>query len=330
MHMNIHNIFQDSDAKDYISEETQKAIQEAFDKRVEDAVNSRVDAEVKKKIDLAVESALVQQDEQFAVKLEQLVEAIDTDQTTKLHKVVEALEKRKELMESDYTKKLLKVKKLYENRMKRLASSIKNDASELKNEMVSKMANYLDIYLDNSIPKKDMQLALENTRAKQTLQTIREMVGIDSSVINSDIKDAMKDAKLQLESKQSDIVSLQEENKKLRAVASKIKSELILESKTKDLPSNKKQYMKRVLSNKPSSYIKENFDYVLSMFENNEEQQNEVLKEEALKKSVKAKYKIDESKSLSNPDSSDFVNEDILNDIHSNDVSEYIKVLESL
>ena len=51
-----------------------------------------IETALAEKIELTVEAALVQQDELYAEKLQQLVRAIDKDHTTKLSRVVEAID----------------------------------------------------------------------------------------------------------------------------------------------------------------------------------------------------------------------------------------------
>ena len=63
-----------------LSEESIHAIETAFNEAVE------------QKIQLNVEAALLKQDEEYANKLKALLEAIDKDRTTKLVKIVEAVD----------------------------------------------------------------------------------------------------------------------------------------------------------------------------------------------------------------------------------------------
>jgi hypothetical protein len=74
------------EAKQVLTEESLQAIEDAFTA----------------KLNLTVESALAQQDDLYAKKLEKLIGAIDKDHTTKLKRVVEAIDK-------DNSQKLVKV-----------------------------------------------------------------------------------------------------------------------------------------------------------------------------------------------------------------------------
>jgi hypothetical protein len=69
-------------------------------------------------------------------------------------------------------------------------------------------------------------------------------------------------------------------------VAKQAQAELLLEQKTIDLPDDKKAYVKKVLAEKDPEYIKENFDYVVEMFERDQQDEVELLKEDAQKGAV--------------------------------------------
>jgi hypothetical protein len=81
--------------KDILTEDVLKEIESAY----EFSVNT--------KVQLHVEKALNEQDEDYAKKLETLLEAIDADHVAKLNKVVSALD-------ADRAKKLKKIVEKYE------------------------------------------------------------------------------------------------------------------------------------------------------------------------------------------------------------------------
>ena len=61
---------------------------------------------------------------------------------------------------------------------------------------------------------------------------------------------------------------------------------ILLEQKTKGMPTSKKEFVFNLLNDKDSSYIEENFNYVVEMFERSEEEKATDLVEEAKKKAV--------------------------------------------
>jgi hypothetical protein len=58
------------------------------------------------------------------------------------------------------------------------------------------------------------------------------------------------------------------------------------------MSSSKKDYITKILSDKSPEYIKENFNYVVEMFEKDENEERSVLAEEAKTKSVSKDAKV--------------------------------------
>jgi hypothetical protein len=65
-----------------------------------------------------------------------------------------------------------------------------------------------------------------------------------------------------------------------------------LEKKTKGMPNAKKEFIFNLLNDKDASYINENFNYVVEMFERSEEEQSSSLVEEAKRKAVSKNVKV--------------------------------------
>jgi len=74
--------------KDLLSEETLKAISTAVEQKADS------------KTQLAVEAALIKQDEEYADKLQKVLEAIDADHTEKLDKIVSRIDESTQLNSS--------------------------------------------------------------------------------------------------------------------------------------------------------------------------------------------------------------------------------------
>ena len=245
-----------------IDQETAKAITEAFDA----AVNEKVEARTK----LEVESALSKQDEDHAEKLEKLLEAIDTDHSDKLKKVVDAITE-------NHTEKLEKISNHYKK-------ALNEKAEEFTNNIVSKVSNYLDLYLEKTLPENQLQEAVENTYARKQLDAIREMVGIDKDFVDSSIKESISVGKTKIDELAEKLNESYKENETLLEKINKMESKILLEEKTKGMPSVKKDFIFKLLNDKNGSYIEENFNYVVEMFERSEtEATTELVKEAKLK-----------------------------------------------
>lgn len=253
--------------KDILSEDSLAQIQEAFDA----AVNERVD--------LHVEKALVEQDDNHTTKLEKLLEAIDTDHSSKLESLVEAIDK-------NHAQKLQVIVGKYK-------SALNEEASQLKEDLVENISNYLELYIDKAVPAEQINEAVSNKRAKTVLNELRQVLAVDGILGKETVREAIRDGKKQIDESNSKLNSLVEENTKLRETLDRSQAELILERKTAGLPEQKRKYVTRVLVDKDPQFIAENFDYTLSLFEKQDQDQRENLKEQATTNRVKQKKNVD-------------------------------------
>ena len=245
--------------KSVISEETASAIAEAFEAAVNEKVESRVS--------LQVESALSQQDVDHAAKLEKLLEAIDTDHTEKLQSVVNAINE-------DHTQKLDKLSGFYRR-------ALNEKAKDFSNKMIEEVSNFLDIALKNSLPKEQLEEAVANTYARTQLEKIREIIGIDPEAVNTGIKSAISEGKKTIDSLNEKLNESYIENEALLEKLKVVESTILLEQRTKGMPSTKKDFIVKLLNDKDSSYIEENFNYVVEMFERGEQEAASELVSEA-------------------------------------------------
>lgn len=238
-------------AREILTEESLTAIEQAFSS----------------KLKLTVESALAQQDELYAEKLNQLIAAIDKDHTSKLKTVIEAVDRNN-------AKKLLTVVKKYEN-------TLTKEASKFKNTLVESISDYLEEFINEAIPFESIQEATKNRTAREVLTNLRKVLAVDSALMSESVQGAVIDGKNQIDALTQQVEKLTNENNILKESYLKTKANLLIESKTSTLPDKKKEYIKRVLGDKTPKFIEENFDYTLKLFEKKEQERIEVIKEEA-------------------------------------------------
>lgn len=247
------------EAKQVLTEESLQAIEDAFTK----------------KLNLTVESALAQQDDLYAEKLEKLISAIDKDHTSKLKRVVEAIDKSN-------ANKLIKVVNKYEN-------ELTTEANNFKETLVESISNYLEEFLSEAIPVEAIAEATKNRTAREVLGNLRKVLAIDSALMSESVQDAVVDGKKQIDELSKKVEELTKENSLIKENYSKTKSALILEAKTSGLSDKKKEYIKRVLSDKTPKFIEENFDYTLRLFDKKEQERIDIIKEQAFnERKVKA------------------------------------------
>tara|TARA_R100000808_G_C2142669_1_gene150418 strand:- start:562 stop:1455 length:894 start_codon:yes stop_codon:yes gene_type:complete len=251
------------DIKEVLKEGTQDLLSEDVLNEIEAVFNEAVN----ERVTIATEAALVQQDDDHAKKVEQLLEAVDTDHTNKLQRIVEAID-------ANHTEKLKKIVEYYQN-------AITSDAGTLKNTLVENVSNYLDLYLEKTYPTDMLDEAVKNKRAIAVLEDVRSLLGVDMALAKETIKEAVLDGKQQIQTASTQLNSVVEENKQLTGELTKAKAEILLSEKCSNLPEDKTRYIKKVLGERDEHFITENFDYTLSLFEKQKQEQLEAITNEA-------------------------------------------------
>ena len=237
----------------------------------EDSLNT-IETALQAKTSLLIETALINQDELYSQKLQQLMKAIDKDHTSKLKRVVEAVD-------ISNARKLSTVVKRYEK-------EINKNAKSFKNTLVESISDYLEEYIDEAIPKNAIVEATKNKTALSVLTNLRKVLAVDAALMKESVKEAVQDGKTQLDTLSEQVTKLEKENKILKESYLKTKADLILEEKTSALPDKKKEYIKKVLGDKTPKFIEENFDYTLRLFDKKEKEKISQLKDEAFSRRV--------------------------------------------
>ena len=290
MKKNKQNLFSEDVQKSLgLSDESVSAIQKALEA----------------KVDLAVEAALVEQDEVYAAKLGSVMESLDKDRTIKMKKLMEAFDR-------DKTVKLVKVVKKYEREQQ-------GDLIRFKKQLTESVSAYLEEFLNESIPAKDIEQAVKNKTAMNVLENLRRVFAIDSAVMKESVSDAILQGKTELDKLRNENASLKSNLKVITEEKNNTQVKLFLEGKTSKYPESKKNFIKKALGDKSLTFIKENFDYTVRLFEKQEKKQLEVIKEEALQN---RKHKPDFVKNQK------IITEKVNNDVEENDP--YLSVLQTM
>ena len=274
--MDLKSILEKLDSS-VISEETAKEIANIF----ENAVNEKVES----KVSLQLEKSLMEQDEDHAQKLEKLLEAIDSDHSNKLQNVVDAINE-------NHTEKLKTLSSFYNK-------ALNEKAEAFSSNLVSEISNYLDLYLEKKIPTTQLEEAVSNVTAKKQLNEIRKLVGIDSSFVNTEIKNTISEGKKTIDSLSQEIKNLNEQNKVLSEKMQTIETNLILEERTRNMSNAKRDFIVKLLGDKPKNYINENFNYVVEMFESSEDEKTSELVENAKQNAISRKVSVPTSSVIS-------------------------------
>lgn len=232
----LKSIFESVD-KEILSEDTLKAISSL--------IEEKVNAKAQERVELEVENAVKTQYEKFKTVSEKAISAIDADHTNKIKMVVNAI------ME-DYDQKLLTVHEGYKN-------LIANTAIKHRDTLVESVDEFLDLYIEKSIPKQEIEEAAKNQYALKAIEEARKILGVDEKYIKSNIKEALVDGKRQMDT----LLKENEELKKAKIIA---ESKKVLAEKTANLPVETARFVRSRLEGKSAKFIQENFEYVMDMF----------------------------------------------------------------
>jgi hypothetical protein len=246
--------------KDILSDEILKEIESAFNESV------------KEKVQLHVEKALTEQDEDYSSKLNHLLEAIDADHTVKLKRVVEAID-------ANHVAKLKAIVEKYQ-------TIINSDAKKFKADTINNISSYLDAYIEETVPTADIKEAVQNKKALKLLEQLRNILGVDAALSKTTIREAVVDGKRQINEASTKLEAANKELEETKIKLAKLEAEYVLERKSANLNPRQRDYLKKIMVNKPASFISENVDYAVSLFNKTEKERLQNIKDEAVNESA--------------------------------------------
>jgi hypothetical protein len=276
--MNINEILS-SISEEILSEEVKTQISDSF-KTVLEEVSTE-------KAKVLLEAQEKEIDAKHAEMLKTLVEKIDADHTEKMKLVLET-------MDQEYGKKLSKVVEKYEQ-------DINESAKAFKSEMIQKTASFIDLYIDKAIPQDHLKEAVENIKARRILEKVRDVVGLDTDFMSNEIKTAIKEGHEKIQELEQKVAESINESKTLKESLNGANASLFLVESTKSLPDEKASYLKKTFEGKGLKDIKENFKFVLEMYEKNEQDHIDSIKNKEQSKSKVLKEGLDMPKSVETP-----------------------------
>lgn len=293
----------ESISSDVLTDEVKVAITEAFESAVADASEQRIN----ERVELECKNLADRIDDDHTKQVKTLIESIDDTHTKMFKDVVTKID-------TSHTKKLKNIVGKFQN-------ELNENATEFKQGLVSKVSKFLDLKIDEMVPKDQLSEAVENIQSRKLVSEIKKLLSYDPDSVNEDVKTALREGYDAIETLKSDLNVKAKENLVLKEEVNNIKSKVILESKCQDLPETKRKFVQKFMSDKTPEYITSNFDYVMEMFEDNEVQEKEVLVENARQKSY--------SKDVSVPPSQ--IKNDLLQEsTDGNEVTDYVSQMQEV
>jgi len=260
--------------KDVLTEESLEQVETVF--------NEAVDKKAEERAQIATEAALATQDEEHSKKLEQLLEAVDADHTQKLKKVVGAVD-------NDRARKL-------KNVIRRYQQTVNEEASSLKDTVVESVSDYLDSYIEEAIPTKTVEEATKNKRAFTLLSDLRKMLSVDMALASDSIREAVKDGKDTIEAQRRELNELTESHNTVSEELEGLKKALYLEKKLVGLDEKQSNFVRKTFEDKDLTFIEENFEYTVNIFDKKAQESLDILKEEAMTENKTKEAKVVEEK----------------------------------
>lgn len=207
---------------------------------------SAVNKTVAERVALEIESALKTQDEEYTAKLKTFAEAIDIDHTQKAEKMCQKLSE-------DFIKKTKVLVEKYDN-------ILKDKAVKTQTQLVESVNDFLDQYIEKTLPKAKIEEAARNKYHSKILSEARQILGIDPSLLKENVKTAIKDGKNKMNQLVQEKQKLAQENENMK------KGHLLAEA-TFNLPKDKARFIVTRLKDKPLDFVKSNLKFVSEMYD---------------------------------------------------------------
>ena len=289
--------------KNVIVESDEKKYLEVFDKKMEDfqktaietaikivtedvddkhtemlqTVADRMDEDHTNKLNTVVEAI----DEKHGTMLEEILEKIDEDHADKLEQVLEAIdEKHASMLENviarvdeDHTEKM---QKIYDMVME------SKDA-----ELGEKVALYLKSYLEEAIPSEKLVDEAKLKRYEKMFESLKELLFVNDDYIQTEVKEALVEAKTSIDEKDQKIDSLILEKMVLKEKVEKMEAAKLLEEKVNSASPKLRSHLTTKFKDASKQDINEGFENAIKEFNDEEKDTREQLEEAAKTVGVK-------------------------------------------
>lgn len=245
-----------------INEENEKKIAEALEKQ---------DAEHSEMLEKAVKTL----DENHSKMLDTVVEALDTDHAAKFQKALDHVD-------ADHTRKLRTVVEKYENVISKLRESVAAP------KIVEAIDTFVDEYIREVAPPAKVVNEARLARLEKMYGQLREMVMVNDETFQTEIKEAVMDAKKIIDEKDAEIDKLMFDRIEMKKQISKIEAAKLLENKLKDVSPKMKAYLEVCFREADSAEIEERFDEAVKAYRSEEAKRRQTAVREAdSKKTIK-------------------------------------------
>lgn len=214
------------------------------------------------------------------------------DLYNKVDKVAsEKLMEYAKLVDKNHTDKMIKLSESYKKQIKLVESK-----KTVDEKLVEGVSKYLDTYLEEQIPTKQLINEAKLNRLEKMFNQIKEITFINDDYVQTEIKEAILDANQIIKSKEdavkvkeTEIDRLMMEKVELKHQIEKIEASNLLSEKTKDMTPSMKAYVETVFKNADKKEIEERLNEAVNAFRTEEEaKKQQLLAESEKNRKVKA------------------------------------------
>jgi hypothetical protein len=233
-----------------------------------------------------IKEALEKQDADYAAKFAEAIEKKDADDVKMLDTIVEAMDKdhsvkfKKALkkQDKDHSGKLKNIVTKYGKKMKEVKESVAS------HRIVSAVDSFVDEYIKEISPVATVVNEAKLGRLEKMYGQLREMVMVNDETFQTEIKEAVLDAKKIIDEKDAEIDKLMFEKIEMKKMVEKTEAAKLLENKIKDTPPKMKAYLEVCFKDASRSEIEERFDEAVKAFKTEESKRRQTAVNEATSK----------------------------------------------
>lgn len=239
--------------------------------------NRLVEAKVDERTQVAVKCAETAFNEEANAKLQKLVCQID-----EAHK--------KAFMEcfdatcDAYEKEISRIKRNYNTK-------IKEESISFQKSLLEKVSNFIDSKIDKALPTSMVRKACRNEAALDTINALKKVLNVNEASAMDSIRKEMMEGVNTINKQVKEKKELLEQNAQLKAKLEKAEASQYLIESTASLPTECKNFVRRVLKDSDTQYIKENLNHVIAIHNKNVESNRNALLEKTLAKRYSDKTK---------------------------------------
>ena len=198
-------------------------------------------------------------------KMKTVLEAIDADRTEKLNQIEERID-------TDHTAKLQNIINMYE--------------SNYSDNLVEKVSDYLDVYLEEVLPEEKAVNMAKVSRYNDVFMEMRKLLVVTDEFVNSEIKEAVEDAKQQLDEKTDSINGLMLEKIAMTKTIERLEAKALLREKTENMTEGEKAYITKFFENSDVKEIHSKLNEAVRAYDNDMTRKKEVLLSETKKTDI--------------------------------------------